>query len=130
MSSLFGASASLLVIGVDHVGRNPAAVADVVTLRLRPGADLRRLRLAAARGTTAGGTGATAAAPSGASTRPAGGLDVGLKRVTQLRGVLGGQVDFICDAVQRELDALVRLRTVEVVDESDHDLLCHCSSLL
>src|SRR6478672_12943251 len=112
-------SAVRLVIGGLDLGGDPAAVADLVAVVASPRADGAEVGLAAgALGCRAAGRPATAGALG--VTDPDGEV------VTQLRGVVRGQVDLVADAVERERNGLVgRGALVDVVDEEHLDLLCH-----
>src|SRR6185312_855592 len=123
-SRLAAAGSGGLVVLLDDGGRDPAAVADLETLLLRPGPDGGCLV------TVHAGAGA-AAAPAGPAgrARRAPGLprraDVLGERVTQLGGVLAGQVDLVVVAVECEADRFRGFAAVEVVDEQYLDFLCH-----
>src|SRR5215217_1000659 len=112
---------------------DPAALCDLVAVGPRPLLDgLRLLGVALARGRAATalrryvrGTGGAAAATADAP----GVGDVDPHRITQLLGVLVGQVDLVGGAVETKRDRLalvVRdLCSVDVVDELDDRALCH-----
>src|SRR6478672_6384447 len=104
-----GSAVRLVISGLD-LGGDPAAVADLVAVVASPRADGAEVGLAAgALGCRAAGRPATAGALG--VTDPDGEV------VTQLRGVVRGQVDLVADAVERERN--------DVVDQEHLDLLCH-----
>src|SRR6185436_6087455 len=53
------------------------------------------------------------------------GAHVGREDVPQFSGVLLREVDLVLNAVERELDGLVGVATVEVIDQLVNDLLGH-----
>ncbi len=92
----------------DEVGRDAAALLDVVALLLSPGADSHRID----------GAGLAAAASGGAARAAADLAGVGdevLQGVAKLIIVLGAEVDFVVAAVQGEADGAFGLAAVDVV---------------
>src|SRR5690606_14676309 len=112
------------VVSLNDLGRDTPAVRDLVTVLPRPrtnglvllavhsGRASRRFR----------------AAPAGRplpATSPTGVLNVLGKGVTQFLRIFCGEIDLVVDAVETELDRLIRFRPVDVVHERDKDLLRH-----
>lgn len=100
------------VVGVLDGLVNPAAVGDLVPVLLRPGPDLRRLRI-----TTGGGPGP--GGPGGLGLGPSASGGVGAQGLPQLLRVSGGEVDLVLPAVQSELDGLLCGTALEVVFQND-----------
>lgn len=115
-----GGSGGLLggVVGVLDGLVNTAAVGDLVTALLRPGPDLRRLRI-----TTGGGTGP--AGPGGLAMGPLASGSIRAQGLPQLLRISGGEVDLVLPAVHTELDGLLRRTTLEVVLQNNRYTLGH-----
>src|SRR6516162_9868743 len=107
----------------DQLGRYPAAVLDLDTLRLGPFADLRGVQ-PAGRGPACGARGPTR---RGATTPPCR-LDVARHRLAERLGVLGVQVDLVLGTIQRKADGTLCLTTIDVIDEQGLYLLSHVYS--
>src|SRR5215472_1378905 len=108
----------------DQLGRHPAAVLYLDTLRLSPFTNLRGVQ-SAGRGPAPGPRGP---ARSGAAAPPRG-LDVTRQRLAQRLGVLGVQVDLVLRAIQRKADRTLCLTTIDVIDEQGLYLLSHVYSV-
>ena len=108
----------------DQLGRDPAAVLDLDTLRLGPFADLRG-------GQPAGrGPACRARRPArSGATAPPRGLDVARQRLTERLGVLGVQVDLVLGTIKRKADGTLCLTTIDVIDEQGLYLLSHVYSV-
>src|SRR5436305_14255753 len=87
----------------DQLGRNPAAVLDLDTLRLGPFTDFRGVQPASRRPASGPGR----AARRGAAAPPRG-LDITRQRLAERLGVLGVQVDLILGTIQRKADGTLR----------------------
>ena len=65
-------------------------------------------------------------AAASATADAAAGLQPRLELIAQLRGVLGGEVDLIADAVESEFHRLVcGTLAVEIIDQRDSDFFGH-----
>jgi hypothetical protein len=51
------------------------------------------------------------------------------KRIAQFHRILGGQVNFIARAVERETNRLFGVATVEVINEKYLNFLCHGATI-
>ena len=110
-----------LVGGLD-VGGDAATLGDVVPVGTGPLADRGRLarapRTARVAGSAHGAAGGPAADLAGAG-------DPGGECVTQLLGVVRGEVDLLRDTVEGKCDRLVGCGAIEIVNEKNLDLLSH-----
>src|SRR2546421_3847453 len=108
----------------DQFGRNPAAVLDVDTLRLRPFTDFRRVQPACRRPAS----GPSRPTRRGATAAPRS-LNITRQRLAERLGVLGVQVDLILGTIQRKADGPLCLTTIDVIDEQGLYLLSHVYSV-
>src|SRR5262249_10034525 len=104
--------------GVDHVGRDPAAVGEFETVRFRPFPDRLGLLLTAGVGRTRRGRGRRGT-PLDPTSHPACGVHVVGEAVTQPARVLLPQVDLVTHTVKGEAHGgnVFAGDTVQVVDE-------------
>ena len=102
-----------LAVGLDNRGGNATAVGQVVSLFLRPGANLRILQ--ALRRVT--GVAAAAGRP-----RLTASLNVGLNRLRELLEVGAVQINFVRRTIECETHGLICGGAVEIVDDF-HNLL-------
>src|SRR5215470_12817809 len=108
----------------NQLGRYPAAVLDLDTLRLGPFADLHGVQ-SAGRGPARGAR----KPPRSGATAPTRRLDVARQRLTKRLGVLGIQVDLVLGTIQRKADGTLCLTTIDVIDEEGLYLLSHVYSV-
>ena len=101
---------------LDDAGRYAAAVRQLDLVGRGPGPDSFEIQVAAALGRPA----------SPASL--AGCLDPRTKLVTELLGVPFTEVQLVGRAVEAEADALGGFGAVNVINEQDLNLLCHCGA--
>ena len=111
------------VVGVLDGLVNPAAVGDLVAVLLRPGPDLRRLRV-----TTGGGAGP--GGPGGLGLGPPARGRVRAQGFPQLLRIGGGEVDLVLPTVQTKLDSFIGRTTLDVVLQDNFDALGHHSTFL
>src|SRR5699024_4250894 len=104
-------------VSLANLCRYPAAVADLVSVLLGPGANTASLRRTRPAARLSPGGLTTAGTPCSADPRR--------QCLTEVRGVLGVQINLICDAVQRERHRFFSIRSVDIIDEEDANLLCH-----
>jgi hypothetical protein len=106
----------------NEVGRDPAAVLDVISVLARPVADLGGVECPVSRlsGPTCGAT-----SPAGGAADLARVGHVLAERRAQLVGVLGAEVDLVFSPVQRKAHRALGLAAVDVVNEEGLDLLSH-----
>src|SRR5204863_9131705 len=108
----------------DQFSRNPAAILDVDTLRLRPFTDFRGVQPACRRPAS----GPSRPTRRGATAAPRG-VDITRQRLAERLGVLGVQVDLILGTIQRKADGPLCLTTIDVIDEQGLYLLSHVYSV-
>src|SRR5699024_4751477 len=122
MVSVSACSASVSVrVRLANLSGNYATVADLVAILLRPGANTPGLRRTGpAAGLSTGGLPAAGTAC---------GADPWCQRFAEIRSVLGVQVNLICDAVQCERHRFFSIRSIDIIDQEDANLLCHRYSL-
>src|SRR5918998_1307010 len=119
--------------GLQHLGGQSAAVADVVAVFLGPLTDrLQRLAVVAvgATGVFDGSTWAgTAATPS---TDLSTCFGIRGQRIVQLRTVFVSQIKLVGYAIERELDCadVLGFLTSQIVNQRDYGFLCHGESIL
>src|SRR6188768_1869652 len=114
------------LVRLDDRLRDAAAVAHLVTVLARPPADRGRFLTARARGLVRH-CGLPRSASASTATGLAGNTDVGRERVTEPGRVLIRQVDLVSPAFEGEVEGARCVRPVQVVDEPDGRLLCHCA---
>jgi hypothetical protein len=89
-----------------------------VTFRLGPLADGTVLIAVGGRTPTHSGGGRTAAGNHSAAANLAARTNVGRKRIANLRGIVGGEVDLVLNPVEAKLHRLFGFATVEVVGKN------------
>src|SRR6266536_2421559 len=117
------------VVLVDDLLRDPAPVGDRLALALRPGADGLVLLAICGRASPDPSRRPATHNHTSAADPPARRDEV-RESVTQLRGVLLGQVNLVLHAVESELHRLVGLATIKVVLQDDDFASSHLTNPL
>ncbi len=115
-----------LVVRLDDVGCDTTAVTDRVTVGARPLANVGSTVC-----TPGTARSATRATPGGScpTTGPTRRSNERSQRLTQLGGVLLGQIDLVRSAVQSEPNSLISLVSIEIVNQRHDGLLRHATLL-
>src|SRR5918998_1797239 len=116
---------------LQHLGGQPAAVADVVAVFLGPLTDRFQCLAVVAGGATGAFDGsAWAGAAATSSTDLSTCFGILGQRIVQLRTVFVSQIKLVSYAIERELDCadVLGLLASQIVDRRDYGFLCHGES--